>query len=70
MHYRASFPPPFTHPWLFRILGNLETALILVHVAQPYITDSQELLQPESEVVDSKSIRSGNVLVQLIYPGL
>ena len=25
-------------------LGNLETTVILVHVAQPYITEAQELL--------------------------
>ena len=28
-----------------------------------------EIIEPEAEVVDSESIRSGNVLVQLIHPG-
>ena len=28
------------------------------------------VIEPEAEVVDSENIRSGNVLVQLIHPGL
>ena len=31
---------------------------------------SREIIEPEAEVVDSESILSGNVLVQLIHPGL
>jgi len=33
------------------------------------ITEITEITEPEAEVVDSESISSGNVLVQLIYPG-
>ena len=29
----------------------------------------EEIIEPEAEVVDSESIRSGNVLVQSTHPG-